>query len=379
MKLTATSGKYVLLFLVAFVFSAPHIQKQFSLFESKPLFGYVPPITKDSITTNGWLSATFQESVDKNFNLSFGFRNNLVRLYNECLFRIFNKSGSSYLVVGKKDVLFEDWYINAYTGQDFLGSSSIYRNLQKLKAIQDTLGRMGKTVITIYAPGKASFFSENIPDNYLSYAKDSNNIESYLRFSKELGLNHIDFRTYFNSQKGKHPHPLYAKNGTHWSYYGMCLAADSLIKKIETSRQIDMPNAYWDKIDISEEREYDYDIALTMNLMSTIKGNKMGYPNIKFEKDSTLTKPKTIVIADSYYYGMFNFNIAESFQNNSYWYYNSQVFPDSYEKTVLVKDLDLKSEINNTDVILIMCTEGNLSKFSWGFIDRCYSTYVRDN
>ena len=37
----------------------------------------------------------------------------------------------------------------------------------------------------------------------------------------------------FLNEKESLPYPLYSKNGTHWSYYGMCLAADTLIRFIE--------------------------------------------------------------------------------------------------------------------------------------------------
>lgn len=99
----------------------------------------------------------------------------------------------------------------------------------------------------------------------------------------------------------------------------------------------------------------------------------MGYPNIKVESDSTLTRPKTLVIADSYYWGMFNFNIAKSFENNTFWYYNKHIYPESYKEPLLVKNMDLKSEISEFDVVVIMCTEGNLSRFGWGFVDQYYS------
>ena len=366
--------KVILATCVGLVMIFPHIQSVTKLFQSSPLDGYVTPEQGERLSLKSWFSGNFQEGFNQEVNTDFGFRNNLVRLNNEISFRLFNKSTSSYIIVGKENYLFEEWYINAHIGHDFLGRDSIRRKLHKLKQVQDTLASLGKTLITIYAPGKAAFYPEYIPNNYLN-SIDSTNIETYLDLSNSIGINHIDFHSYFISQKGKHQYPIYPKNGTHWSYYSMCLAADSILKRIEHDRSIDIPNVVWDKIEKDVERESDYDIAKTMNLFSTIKGDSMGYPNIKVENDSNLFKPKVIVISDSYYFGMFNFGLAQAFQNNRLRYYNKQILPDSYTSELTTAEISLEEEIKNTDVIYIVCTDVNLSRLGWGYIEDAYSLF----
>ncbi len=36
-----------------------------------------------------------------------------------------------------------------------------------------------------------------------------------------MGINHIDFNSYFVQNKGKSKYPLYPQYGIHWSYCGM--------------------------------------------------------------------------------------------------------------------------------------------------------------
>src|SRR5690606_19074770 len=91
------------------------------------------------------------------------------------------------------------------------------------------------------------------------------------------------------------------------------------------------------------------------------------------------TKPSVLVISDSYYWGMFNLGISENaFRDSHFWYYNYEVYPDSYKSPLIASAVNLKDEIRKRDVIIIMATEANLSKFGWGFIDRAYETFSKE-
>jgi hypothetical protein len=190
----------------------------------------------------------------------------LVRLNNQISYAFFNKANAKTVVIGKNNYLYEENYIKAYFGSDFIGSDSILHQVQKLKFIADTLARLNKDLILVFAPGKASFFPEYIPQKYLKQRKETN-FESYLKFAKENNLNLIDFNSFFRSQKGISQFPLYPKYGIHWSYYAACFATDSIAKYIELIRQIDIRDIIWDKITIEPARNGDNDIMVGMNLL----------------------------------------------------------------------------------------------------------------
>ena len=149
----------------------------------------------------------------------------------------------------------------------------------------------------------------------------------------------------------------------------MCIAADSIIRYIEKIRNIDLPNLYWTKVDLAEAKESDYDIADGLNIKFKLRSFKMGYPRIQFESESGKTKPSVLVISDSYYWGMYGFGITKAFSNSHFWYYNKQIYPESFEKTVETTGINLKDEIARYDVIIIMATEATLPKLGWGFIE----------
>ena len=155
----------------------------------------------------------------------------------------------------------------------------------------------------------------------------------------------------------------------------MCLAADSIIRYIENARNIDMPNLYWDQIEITQPKKGDYDIADGMNLLVKLKTFNMAYPNIKFQSDSAKIKPTVLVISDSFYWGMYNMGITSAFSNSHFWFYNKQIYPNNDNTPTETSIFDLKDEIDKHDVIIIMATEATLPALGWGFIENVYNHF----
>ncbi|MBI4645357.1 MAG: hypothetical protein HY738_01895 [Bacteroidia bacterium] len=176
-----------------------------------------------------------------------------------------------------------------------------------------------------------------------------------------------------NKEKSKYP--LYPKYGIHWSFYSLGIVADSILTYIEKLRQIDMPNYFWTKVTMNEPIGDDYDIADGMNLLFRLTGDELAYPDLQMESDSGKAKPSVIIIADSYYWGMFNYGISNAFSDSHFWYYNNMVYPDSYLNPVEVSQLNLKNEIEKHDVFIIMATEATLPYLGWGFIENVYELF----
>jgi hypothetical protein len=93
----------------------------------------------------------------------------------------------------------------------------------------------------------------------------------------------------------------------------------------------------------------------------------MAYPTFQI-KNPELNKHKTTVIADSYYWGMFNSGFSSTvFNNGKFWFYNQEVYPDHYEKPTMVPNIDFKKEISENEVIILLSTDANLYRFPFGF------------
>jgi hypothetical protein len=190
-----------------------------------------------------------------------------------------------------------------------------------------------------------------------------------------MGINHIDFNSYFVLNKDQSKYPLYPQYGIHWSYYGMYLAADSMIRYMEHSRGIDMPDLTWNETELAQPKEEDYDIADGMNILWRLKSFEMAYAPIRIKSGPEFTLPSVVVIADSYYWGMFSAGISNAFKESHFWYYNKQIYPESHHSPLETSQVSLKEEIDRHDLFVIMGTEATLPDLGWGFIENAYDHF----
>ncbi|NLL28976.1 MAG: hypothetical protein GX259_09285 [Bacteroidales bacterium] len=351
------------------------IQANYKIIKESELKGAIHKPEKPKLTIKKWFSGEFQKNQEAYLNETFGFRNSFIRINNQIAFSFFNKALANGIIIGKENYLYEKAYIDAFYGNDFVGIDSIQKRMEKLQFIQDTLQKLNKTFVLIFAAGKGSFYPEYIPDKYKSEKKRTN-YETYLEFAKKLNIAHIDFNKYFLEQKDKSEYPLYPQYGIHWSYYGACLVADSILKYIERERQIDLASFYWDSVEIAQPKNTDYDIADGMNILFKLKSFEMAYPKICFESDSNKSKVSSLVISDSFYWDIFGSNLFyKSFSKNDFWYFNRHAYFADTNTDMEVEKLDLKDEIEKHDVIIIMATEATSPDLGWGFIENLYDLF----
>ena len=180
--------------------------------------------------------------------------------------------------------------------------------------------------------------------------------------------------------KSSTPYPLFPKFGHHWSYFGECLAIDTIIGFIENLHHCDLPNISWDKIDVVDTaRSRDADVLRSMNLYKNPDQNqKLAYPRILFEKDSLKNRTRVLTISDSYWYGPVYMGVPQNcFAGGSFWYYYNKIIPNPAGATekIEVWQLDLKKEIESNQVIMLLYSDGNLSAFANNFIEDAYELY----
>jgi|SRR6185437_6534139 len=355
--------------VIALVQSKKHFFKKMELKGDVTIAGSVP------FSIAGWFSGEYQDAKEKHLNDVFGFRDLCVRINNQVEFSLFKKINANSVILGKDNYLFEYNYIKAYFGTDFIGEDKIRERSERIRFIQDTLAKLNKTLMIVFAPSKVSFYPEYIPDSCWK-PRGKTNYGYYVKYANALKINYIDFNRYFRENKFRSKYPLYPQYGVHWSYYGTCLATDSLIKYIEYKRHIKMPHIYWDRIVVQNKASYyDYDIADGMNLLFKFKSKPMAYPRVQFQPDVGKTKPSLLVVADSHYWGIEELGISNAFSQNDFWYYNREIYSARFHGLVTPAQLDLKKEIASHDVFIIMATESTISNIGWGFIENLYNHF----
>lgn len=369
--------KKFLLGFILVILLMPLIQQHIKFYDSAPLKGALVPAPKVFFNLGDWWSGVYQEGYETWYNENFGFRQDLVRVHNQIGYSFFGRAYANGVVIGRDNYLYEERYIEAYTGKDYLGKPQINDMTGKIKLLQDSLEKKGITLLVCLAPGKASFYPEFIPTRYGS-ASDSTNYKMFAQLLEQKQINHIDYNKWFMSMKGKTEFPLYPKTGIHWSRYGSMLAIDSLISYVEKKRNVDMPNVIWERTILSDSLQSpDQDIGLAMNLVWPIKPYFMGYPVYHFEDTTGKAHVKLMTISDSFFWNMFDIGLAPStFSDIKFYYYNNEVYHSDGSPMTIA---DIESEMfdaEQSDVIVLMATESNLFGLGWGFIDDGFNQFV---
>jgi len=359
----------VLLAVLALLALYPAVQGCFHFVKEPKLDGAVDYRPDTSFTWAGWWNGTWQIAKEDYLSEQFGFRNFFVRLHNEIDFRLFGQGHARNVVIGRDGFLYERDYILTWYGKDYQGEAMLSGFISKLMGVQRKLESRGKTLLVVLAAGKGSFYPEYIPDSYSAWKRGPVNYETFSRIANDSGLNFIDFSSHFLTKKKESPYPLFPKHGIHWSHYGMALVADSIVLSIQKYRNIRMDRLRWSVVDLHPAKDTDYDIGSGLNLLSRLRGPLMAYPRLFKEAVPGSTRPSILVIADSFYWGIYNMGFSDLFSTSHFWYYNNEVYPEYFKTPTKVSDLDLRTEMDKHDVFVLMATEQNIPGVGWGFAD----------
>ncbi|MCB2219293.1 MAG: hypothetical protein KQI35_02775 [Bacteroidetes bacterium] len=362
------------------VLSVPAVQYFAPFTTLKPLDGAYTLEEQPELTWKTWYSGEFQEKYVIHLEDHVGFREWIIRLYNQLNYSLFNLAESPGCVVGKNGQLFLRSYIEEYMGMEFMGQPYIDQKVGKIKFIHDYLALYGKTFFLVFAPGKASFFPEYIPREYTIKPFSLNNHDYYVQRCSDLDVPFIDMNSWFSKIKNNSPYDLYPLNGVHWTDYGMYLGMDSLIHYIESKRNLDLPELVLEDVIVSDSiAPPNNDVEVNMNLIWEIKKPPVPYPVLAFKEPKNDT-PRLLVISDSYFWQAYEAQIPQHLFNFSgFWFYSKTAYNDQYEQGISVDSLNFRSEVMAQDVIFIMGTEATMHMFPFGFADQLYESLVPKN
>lgn len=368
--------KYLLLFWLI-VLIAPLLQSGFKVFKGGALKGAIIPVPDVEFTLKGWFDGSYQHGKEEYLNEHFGFRNDLVRLHNQINFSLFKIASVRDAVVGKEDYLFERKYIEEYYGRNFIGDSAIDRRIFMIQRIADTLNSLNKKLIVVMAPSKARFFPEYIPDS-LRGPIVPGNYEKYAEGFSRTGIVTMDCNKYFANLRDTCSYPLFARYGIHWSLYGASFVRDSLLTLIGRVTNKSLPR--WDKqFYVSPTPlDTDNDLGDAMNLIVKVKPGPLAYPTYTLPETVQPVPVRLISVGDSFYWTMTSLKIHEALVDDQFWYYNSEVWPPRFganNNRLTYADLNIKDEIYNNEVFLLICSEINISNIGFSFVDDAYKLF----
>ncbi len=382
MKQRAAKGKilYLLLLIIAF----PLLQHSFAFYESGKLNGAVSGIPDPSFSWPNWWAGTYQQQKNAYLNDNTGCRPDLVRLNNQLDFWLFKKFHAHSVVIGKGQCLFEQEYVDEYYGTDYTGEAKMQQAVMKLKKVQDTLDRMGKTFVFQIAPSKAYFFASELPPSpRLAKPGDPTNYATFKRLADSVGIHQIDYNSWFLSKKKTATDLLMCRLGIHWTTYGSLVAADTFIKYIEHARHIHLPVLHWEVTNHSLiPRQNDNDLASGLNLIYPMQPESLSYPDYAFSSDSATTRPRILYIGDSFLWIWLYDNLMQNLSTQfDIWYYFVQAWNQNTaagkEEATYVDQTDWHSTLMHSDCITILYVPSSFNSFAKpnSTIDKLYDYF----
>jgi len=377
-----TAVKKTIFVLIVVILSFPQIQQLTGIIKVKPLKGYVKLTEKPDFTLSKWFNGDYQQKQEEYINDHFGLRPTFVRWHNQLDFWLFNKVNANNVIVGKEGYLYELSYINEYLGRNFIGKNKINTKVSKLKMISDSLAKKNIDIVVILAAGKASYFPEYFPDSLPPNTKTISNYDYFSQAFDSIGVKYIDFNSWFVNMKDTTKYPLFTIGGIHWSKYGEYLVADSLINYVEKIRGVKLPHFKLERIDISSFPKYrDNDIGEGLNIFWYNTSVPLAYPKLKIDNSGVDAPTKAMVVADSYYWELYNEGLSRDvFNKGQFWYYNKNIYSDEPgRKNLKVSEINVKEEIERNDVIFILQTEATLNRFAFGFVDKLGDIYLQND
>lgn len=367
----------MLYFFILSLLLFPLIQSRKKLFKIEPLKGAIEEYIAAKPSLKNIKSGEFQENINEYINHTFGFRPLIVRWFNQLKFWLFHQSDAPGVVVGKYNYLFLTSYTNNYMGSNFIGNDKIDETVRKLKQIQDSLKAYNVDLLIVFAPGKASFYSEFLPD-YMNKQKSAvNNLSAYSQAFKKNNVNFIDLNSWFVSKKRKERYALYPELGVHYTPHGTFLTMDTLVKYIEKMRGIDLPDVEKYAVYLKDSlREQEHDVEELMNLPIALFHQPVPYFKISTKKTEPQIKPDVLGIGDSYWWQLTGLELpAHFFKRDSYWYYNNSIYNSNKKRESGFAGLNYGDELLARDVVVIMASEATYDLFPYGFIEKAYPVF----
>jgi hypothetical protein len=357
--------------------NVPWLSDVIGLKEPHPLHGESTKLDMPELSVKSFWTGDLQQGVDEYFRTNFLLRGMAIRTRNQLDYTLFGQTHARSVLVGKEGYLFEENYINAALGLDDVSEHKVSERIVDLESFADSLDI---PIFIVLAPGKASYYMQFIPDVYFSSDSIIPN-NSYNLWSKHIknskSLNLIDLHSHFNYKEDVFP-----KNGIHWCEWAQIEAFNVINDSLASHLPEDIKPAMFviDSTYRSSTMEgTDEDIERGLNLWQNIEDIETTYYKTSWEERDNLSKPRVLIVGDSYAWGVVNRGILRhSYTEGEFWYYNQVVHGPKYlgtedfgGKPLEVHDVHNNSELitalNEFDAIILLSTDANLERFPFNF------------
>lgn len=346
------------------------------------LEGYAPENSKVEFNFQNLKDGSYQKFLEQYSKENCGFREIFIRCYNQALYSIFHKISNNNIIEGKNQEFFLRMYTEEATGKNFRenfssidsAQSIAEKNIEKTLVLMDSLRQNGTQVLMVFAPAKTDIYPELLPEDIQKNIAKFSIRDYYIQLARQNQIPYINFVSIFKKMAKESPYPVYTKGGTHWAQHTIPYVADTILRKIEDVLQREMPQiAYVDSNICTHYTGADNELEDQMNLLFSLRKQALPNPIFELKGTKSKTKPKLLVVGDSYFVALQNSCFWDCFSQVDYWKYNREIYSSnpSYNGEVQFFP-DKYTVISQADLVLFIFTTISAYNYLYGFCETAF-------
>ena len=384
-----TTYDIVLFTILMVLLFLPMLQAHVLLIPLKPLNGVTIETEKPEFELESYRSGAYAKQEEAYVGEHFGFREPIIRLYNQYLWSCYKKTYAHDVMAGKQGWLYTPESVSDYYGTELLNwqpsveeaRRNFEREVKYLCHARDILKENDVELLAFIAPEKSFVYPEYLPDGKHD-TTTINACATFLHRFEENGFPCIDMTSWFKQMKDTVDYPVIPQTGAHWVFPAV-YAADSLFRFMGELKGIELPKLKYGALHESDNHGTDNDLERLLNLSLPIR-KRQGYSptaEVTVEHRTNSVKPRVLFIGNSFMWGFATrLPMKEVFDEVEFWYYFSTAYTgDPLTPSGNVVDLNLLEKLLDFDYIVWFTTGNQLNKGTNGFANSVILTLGVDD
>lgn len=353
------------------------VQEQFHIFKIPKLEGVTLKTEKPELTFEDYVSGKFQSQTEKYVAENFGFREPVIRVYNQYIWSCYYKTYCHFIKPGKDGYLFYSEAVNDFYGTEHL--KHYKTNAEAVKHVEKEVRMMNKLrhvlkdynveFLSFMAPDKAYIYPEYLPKRDPRDPDAVNMMECFDEKLTEVGFPHVEMTKWFQTLKDSVPFMLFPKTDSHWRFSAI-YGYDSLFCYMNSLNNFGIPDIKINGL-TPIDTNYRENDELTLNLIFPIRDKTPHYKaDISVECGENCHKPRVLWIGDSFIWDLEAYlPWRQIMEDVEIWFYNSTSFSGFEKEKGLVKETNRLRKLLNSDYVVWYSTAHQWSLATYGFVE----------
>jgi hypothetical protein len=200
------------------------------------------------------------------------------------------------------------------------------------------------------------------------------NYDKVLPLLDSGGVHYLDTRKMLSETKSASKFPVFSRGGTHWTADSSCNIAGAITEKLNSQLKNKIASIECSNVRISKNNsEEEKDLINLINIWDTSNySENLPYPDIHPVKGNVSSKPRLLIIGDSFIWGILSvFKDADIIGSSNFLYYFSRIakYPDFDLEPFEKSSANLNKLIDNADIVIIESSEPALTNIGFGFLE----------